>query len=108
GTAVLNADDAFLANWRARTRSEFFLTFGFRPDADVTLAAEPELTAAGSRFTMRLPGSESVAVELPLLGRQNVANALAAAAAAYAVGVTPAQIAAGLARAAAVRGRMKT
>jgi UDP-N-acetylmuramoyl-tripeptide--D-alanyl-D-alanine ligase len=56
---------------------------------------------------MRLPDGERLAVRLPLLGRQNVANALAAAAAAQAVGASAEDIAAGLARAAAVRGRLK-
>lgn len=108
GTAVLNADDAFLPEWRARTRSGDVLTFGFAPGADVTVAAEPVLGAAGSRFAIRLPDGATVDVELPLLGRQNVANALAAAAAAWAVGAAAEQIAAGLARATAVRGRMRT
>jgi UDP-N-acetylmuramoyl-tripeptide--D-alanyl-D-alanine ligase len=45
---------------------------------------------------------------LPLLGRQNVANALAAAAASQAVGVSTDDIVTGLGRAAPVRGRLKS
>jgi UDP-N-acetylmuramoyl-tripeptide--D-alanyl-D-alanine ligase len=108
GTAVLNADDAFFAEWRTRARSSDVLTFGFAENADVTVAAPPTLGATGSQFAIRLPGGDTVEVRLPLLGRQNVANALAAAAAAHAVGASAEQIAAGLERAAAVRGRMKT
>ena len=44
---------------------------------------------------MRLPDGEEVDVRLPLLGRQNVANALAAAAAAQAVGASTDDIVAG-------------
>ena len=44
---------------------------------------------------------------MPLLGRQNVANALAAAAAAQAVGASTDDIVAGLARASAVGGRLR-
>ncbi|MBN1237986.1 MAG: UDP-N-acetylmuramoyl-tripeptide--D-alanyl-D-alanine ligase [Gammaproteobacteria bacterium] len=108
GTAVLNADDRFVPEWRSRARSGNVITFGFAAEADVTVVGEPKLGAAGSSFTLRLPDGETVAADLPLLGRQNVANALAAAAAAYAVGAGPEQIGAGLARAAAVHGRMRT
>ncbi|HEU5042088.1 MAG TPA: UDP-N-acetylmuramoyl-L-alanine--D-glutamate ligase, partial [Gemmatimonadales bacterium] len=45
--------------------------------------------------------------ELPLLGEHNVANALAAAAAAQAVGTSVEDIVAGLSRAAPVRGRLR-
>ena len=44
---------------------------------------------------MRLPDGETVDVRLPLLGRHNVANALAAAAAARAVGASAADIVGG-------------
>ena len=56
---------------------------------------------------MRLPDGEEADVWLPLLGRQNVANALAAAAAAQAVGTSVEDIVAGLARATPVRGRLR-
>ena len=57
---------------------------------------------------MRLPDGEELDVRLPLLGRQNVANALAAAAAAEAVGVSSDDIVTGLGRATAVRGRLQS
>jgi UDP-N-acetylmuramoyl-tripeptide--D-alanyl-D-alanine ligase len=57
---------------------------------------------------MRLPDGEELDVRLPLLGRQNIANALAAAAAAEAVGVSSDDILTGLGRATAVRGRLKS
>ena len=56
---------------------------------------------------MHLPDGEEADVWLPLLGRQNVANALAAAAAAQAVGTSVEDIVAGLARATPVRGRLR-
>jgi UDP-N-acetylmuramoyl-tripeptide--D-alanyl-D-alanine ligase len=56
---------------------------------------------------MRLAEGEEADVWLPLLGRQNVANALAAAAAAQAVGASVEDIVAGLARAVPVRGRLR-
>ncbi|WP_428100916.1 UDP-N-acetylmuramoyl-tripeptide--D-alanyl-D-alanine ligase [Candidatus Rariloculus sp.] len=106
GTSVLNADDPFRADWRARTRTWHVITFGFSADADCRVLGEPELRGEGSRFTMRLPDGEPLDIELPLVGRQNVANALAAAAAAHAAGARSAEIRAGLARGSTVRGRM--
>jgi UDP-N-acetylmuramoyl-L-alanyl-D-glutamate--2,6-diaminopimelate ligase len=64
------------------------------------------LGATGSRFTLAL-GGERVAVELPLLGDFNVANALAAAATAWALGASPATVARRLAEAPQVAGRME-
>src|SRR5262252_975765 len=108
GTAVLNADDAFRADWVARSPCEFTVTFGFAKNADCTVLGEPAYDTEGADFTMRLPDGEEIDVRLPLLGRQNVANALAAAAAAQAVGAGVDDIVTGLGRATAVRGRLKS
>jgi UDP-N-acetylmuramoyl-tripeptide--D-alanyl-D-alanine ligase len=107
GTAVLNADDEFRSDWVARSRCEFTVTFGFAESADCRALGEPEYLPTGSEFRMRLPDGAEADVWLPLLGRQNVANALAAAAAAQAVGASIEDIVAGLARAAPVRGRLR-
>ena len=107
GTAVLNADDQFRGDWVARSRCEFTVTFGFAPSADCRVLGEPHFLANGSEFRMHLPDGEEADVWLPLLGRQNVANALAAAAAAQAVGTSVEDIVAGLARATPVRGRLR-
>jgi UDP-N-acetylmuramoyl-tripeptide--D-alanyl-D-alanine ligase len=107
GTAVLNADDQFRSDWVARSRCEFTVTFGFAPNADCRVLGEPHFLAKGSEFRMHLPDGEEADVWLPLLGRQNVANALAAAAAAQAVGTSVDDIVAGLARAQPVRGRLR-
>jgi UDP-N-acetylmuramoyl-tripeptide--D-alanyl-D-alanine ligase len=101
GTAVLNADDPFRGDWLARAPCEDRVTFGFSPSADCRVVGEPEYGAAGSEFTLRLPDGDEVDVWLPLLGRQNVANALAAAAAAQAAGASPEDISDGLAHAVA-------
>jgi UDP-N-acetylmuramoyl-tripeptide--D-alanyl-D-alanine ligase len=107
GTAVLNADDQFRSDWVARSRCEFTVTFGFAPTADCRVLGEPHFLANGSEFRMHLPDGDEADVWLPLLGRQNVANALAAAAAAQAVGTSVEDIIAGLARATPVRGRLR-
>jgi UDP-N-acetylmuramoyl-tripeptide--D-alanyl-D-alanine ligase len=106
GTAVLNADDRFVSEWRTRSRAEHVTTFGLRKAADVSLVGAPEFDAAGSRFVLRLPDGAEAEIALPLLGMHSILNALAAAAAAHAVGVGIEQIAVGLSRAAAVHGRL--
>jgi UDP-N-acetylmuramoyl-tripeptide--D-alanyl-D-alanine ligase len=106
GTSVINADDPFRAEWLARARTEFVVTFGLSADADCRVVGEPELAAVQTRFTLRLPDGEKVEVVLPLLGVKNVINALAAAAAAHAVGASAEDVRIGLARAQAVRGRL--
>jgi UDP-N-acetylmuramoyl-tripeptide--D-alanyl-D-alanine ligase len=106
GTAVLNADDRFISEWRARSRADQVTTFGLHRSADVSVIGTPEFDAAGSRFVLRLPEGVEIEAALPLLGMHSILNALAAAAAAHAVGVGPAQIATGLSRAAAAHGRL--
>jgi UDP-N-acetylmuramoyl-tripeptide--D-alanyl-D-alanine ligase len=104
---VINADDQFRDDWVARSRCEFTVTFGFAESADCRVVGEPQFMGTGSEFRMRLPDGEETDVWLPLLGRQNVANALAAAAATQAVGASTEDIVAGLARATPVRGRLR-
>ncbi len=99
GTAVLNADDPRVAAM-ARRRSDIrVLTFGLREPADVSasgLCSGDDLR--GTEFLLRTPTGEA-GVTLPLLGEHNVANALAAAAAAHAAGLGVEQIAGRLASA---------
>ena len=107
GTAVLNADDTYYADWRARSRAESVVSFGFGPRADCTVRGDIEIRPGGSAFALELPGGTRLDVMLPLLGRHNVMNALAAAAAADAIGAPAEDIVQGLAKADAVGGRLK-
>jgi UDP-N-acetylmuramoyl-L-alanyl-D-glutamate--2,6-diaminopimelate ligase len=74
---VANADDPA---WRRLPPFPRTVTFGLGGAGDVR-AADVELTAGGSRFQL-VSGEKRVPVALPLPGRFNVENALAAAAAA--------------------------
>ncbi|HEU5169897.1 MAG TPA: Mur ligase family protein, partial [Gemmatimonadales bacterium] len=88
GVEVVCADDDA---WHALPRGARRLTFGLRPEADVR-ACDLVLEARGSRFT--LAGRfGSAPLTLPILGDFNVANALAAAAGAVALGLPPAEVA---------------
>jgi UDP-N-acetylmuramoyl-tripeptide--D-alanyl-D-alanine ligase len=104
GVAVINADDAFAMYFTGLAGSRRKLRFSLDADADVS-AADIQLGAAGSRFTLRTPAGEA-AVHLPLPGRHNVANAAAAAAIALAVGVPLDAIVAGLQDSEAGSGRL--
>lgn len=106
GTAVLNADDPRVLAMAGRTEQRV-VTFGLAPDADVR-ADGIQLDSDGRPgFTLHL-GDRTFAVQLQLVGEHHVSNALAAAAAAQAAGLTPEQIAEGLNAATAVsRARME-
>lgn len=91
GTAVLNADDERVIAMR-RLHDGPVVTFGIENTSDVT-AAEIDTSRFGrSRFQLRTPLGEAEAV-LPMPGRHNLMNALAAAAVATCFGIAPAEIA---------------
>lgn len=106
GAAVLNRDDEFWPVWAKRAAAYRIVSFGLGESADCRLVEKPRLAPTGALFRMRLPDASELDVELPLPGLHNVRNALAAAGAAYALGVDVAQIRAGLEQATAVQGRM--
>jgi len=70
-------------------------TYGLDPENDVR-AKELTTTARGQTFTLRLNG-KSEKVRFPLPGRHNVENALAASLLAHREGLSPPEIATGLA-----------
>ena len=96
GTAVLNADD-FYYDLFAELSSCPTVSFGHDAQADVRIADMKLRGLQGAEFVLQI-GAESVPVEISLPGRHNVANAAAAAAAAWAVTGSTDSIAAGLAR----------
>ena len=107
GVAVINADDAFAAYFEqhviGRPPRCGVLRFGLEHSADIR-ATHVRLDDSGSHFTLHVPGAEA-AVSLPLPGRHNVANALAATALALAAGIALAHVVAGLGAAVPVPGR---
>jgi UDP-N-acetylmuramoyl-tripeptide--D-alanyl-D-alanine ligase len=94
GIAVLNADDPRVAAMAGRTEAKV-LTFGEAPDADVRATGIALDDNGRAGFTLHLAGAE-LPVRLQLIGEHQVSNALACAAVALAVGLTPEQIADGL------------
>ncbi len=106
GTAVINADDDHCSGWRTRSRAGQVLTFGLGPGADCTVIGEITPEVGGSRFALKLPEGEVFDLRLPLGGRHNVLNALAAAAAAHALGASAEDVGRGLSQTHAVKGRL--
>ncbi len=92
GTAVLNADDERVAAMRARHTKGPTLMFGIDHPADVTATRIDAARLGLTRFVLRTPLGEADA-ELPMPGRHNLMNALAAAAVATCFDVGPAEIA---------------
>ena len=102
--AILNTDDDTYAYFRERAKARV-LTYGIDPDADLR-ATDVEAHASGSRFTLVAPGWTGE-VALPMPGRFNVSNALAALAIAHVEGVAFEVATAALARTPGVPGRME-
>ena len=104
-TAVLNGDDKHWRYLADRAEGAKIVTYGIEALCDVQgaiLASD----ASGSRMRITASG-QSVELTLPLVGRFNVHNALAAAAAGLAGGATLQNARDALLRARAVRGRME-
>ncbi len=104
--AVTNLDDEYgakLAN-SSRKRGSAVLTYGWdRGDFHVE---NVDITPRGTRFDLITP-AEKLAIFSPLIGRVNVYNALAAAAACAARGCKPDSIARGIAALTHVPGRFQ-
>jgi len=101
---AVNLDDEFGRQMLAGATCPV-IGYGLAPDAHVS-AVDVQMLPSGSRFTLVLPGGRAP-VELSLPGGFNVQNALAAAAAAHAMGIGAETIAHGLAAMRAVPGRFE-
>ncbi len=105
--AVVNLDEPYSELWLQLAGKATVISHSANGNSDATVrAGELELSATGSRF--QLQTDEAVcSIKLPLAGRHNVANAMAAAAAALAAGLDLQDVAAGLADFSGVAGRMQ-
>jgi UDP-N-acetylmuramoyl-tripeptide--D-alanyl-D-alanine ligase len=104
GVAVINADDPHAPLWRALAAPRRTLSFGLQNPADVR--ASVQLEALASELAVETPDGGFHA-RLAVPGLHNARNALAATAAALALGVAPPAIARGLAAFAGVKGRLQ-
>lgn len=106
--AVINADDSFAGLWRELAAHCRQLSFGIEQAADVSAREIREtVDSDGGRLEFELVSPQGNApVHLPMLGRHNVMNALAAAGCALGAGLSPQQIASGLSAMQGVSGRL--
>ncbi|MGB9803679.1 UDP-N-acetylmuramoyl-tripeptide--D-alanyl-D-alanine ligase, partial [Desulfofundulus sp.] len=95
GFAVLHRDSPYIWREAARCRGRVYF-FGIGGDADI-LGLDIRHEKGGNRFRVRVPDASESEIYLPLPGRHNVENALAAVGVAWALGVPLEEIAAGLA-----------
>jgi len=113
GTAVINRDDVFCDYWQSVSAERNFITFGLSSNADVTardVKTEILQTTAGAQFATHfemLTSNGNVEINLRLAGSHNVINALAASAAAIALGIELNQIKQGLESLSPVKGRLQ-
>src|SRR5258706_2816143 len=91
GIAILNADDKLIMEMKSKTNGPV-LTFGIQNEADVTATGIDTARFGSIRFRLQTPLGEAAA-ELPMTGRHNLMNALAASAVATALKVKPELIA---------------
>lgn len=104
GIAVLNADEPFAASFERDIGARRVLRFGI--DTPSEISASEVVLGSDTRFRLSTPLGTSQ-ILLPLPGRHNVMNALAAAGLAMAVGASLDAITAGLNQAHGVSGRLK-
>ena len=100
GIAVVNEDDTFAAYWKSLNGGRRTVTFGFAEGANVRGRMEAR------RVHVTTPDA-SFFVSLQVAGEHNVRNALAACAAAHALGIPATAMQAGLERFPGVPGRLQ-
>lgn len=95
GVGIFNADMPYASQWQITLNSQKSLTFGLDSPADIE-AVDCQSHVTSSHFMVELDGVFDY-INLPLPGRHNVANALAAIAASTALSIEAQDMIAGLA-----------
>jgi len=105
GVGVINADMDFVDAWKEVLANRKSLSFALDNDADIT-AKDLQMDTSSSHFMVELAG-EFHYINVPLPGRHNVANALAAITITHAMGISAEAMVKGLASVAAVPHRLQ-
>ena len=103
--AIINIDDSFGAALVGKHKVDFEYTYGFRPSR--LQATQLQMSKDGSRFLVETP-ERKFPVRLPLIGRHNIYNALAAIGAGMALDVHLLKIQAALSAMEPVPGRLES
>jgi len=104
GIALVNADDAFAPLWREANACRKVLSFGLDQPADV--AGKVQLHGLETRIELTSPKGNA-AIRLRVPGLHNARNAVAAAAATLAGGISLAAVVSGLEAFRGVKGRLQ-
>jgi len=110
GFAVLCLDHPAVQGLIGRIEDRRIVTYGFSPQADVR-AVDVSISPAGARFDVEITGRRGASdhriegLTLPMVGRHNVQNAVAAVAVAIQMGIDDEVLKAGLAQFSGVKRR---
>lgn len=104
GVAVINADDKYADFWRDLASPRQCLTFGLDNDADIT--SDYQTDTSGSLVRIQTTYGD-IDMRLPLLGKHNVSNALAATASSIAAGAELDHVKRGLEKLRCISGRLE-
>lgn len=104
GTFIVSAACDFIEQFTNSTRARALIVGNGR---GAVRAENLVMTAMGSEFDLIVKDEEPVRVNLPVVGRHMVANALLAGGAGYALGMTAEEIAAGLNQSLLTSGRLR-
>lgn len=107
GVAIMNADDPNAALWRELAGKRQIMDFGFDPKAMISARILEVLKAAGGTCIQLQTPVGTTEFTIPLPGRHNVMNALAATAAALGAGTSLTAVSAGLTSVGGVTGRLR-
>ncbi len=102
---VINIDDEFGERFWRETQAEVKLTYGLDESATIR-ASHIQLGKEGSRMEVQMPGAQFSCC-LPLIGRHNIYNALAAIGAGAALRIPPVDMASALGSMPPVPGRLE-
>jgi len=87
GIAILNRDDPYFLKMLEIVKGKKVYTFGIENKSDIMARNIRMVSDKGMRFTLEVQSGKSREIYFPLLGRYNIYNALAASAAAFALGI---------------------
>lgn len=104
GTFIVSAACNFINYFTKRTKAKTLVVGNGR---GTVRADNLVMTAHGSEFDLIIQDQESIRVNIPVVGRHMVANALLAAGAGYTLGMTAGEIAAGLSKTSLTSGRLR-
>lgn len=107
GAAVVNADDAGSRAIEPYAHGARLLRYAIHDAAADVQASDVVKSGNGSRFTLQTREFGAAEIDFPLIGEFNIANALCAASVALIAGIDIETVAAGLASAPPVPGRMR-